>query len=105
MDSNNNYYNVRNDHRRLKGKFILQKRKLWREYQLNSVKKIKLSESPALNLSNLSGRRVVELNLLAEELWCKECEIPLSLRKIMEEKFMGLASILKITMCKMPKVF
>lgn len=58
--------------------------------------KKKTNELTVFNLPNLSDRRVVELQLLAKELWCKNCDNPLSLRHVIEENCMGLASILKM---------
>ncbi|KAK3916419.1 Cysteine--tRNA ligase [Frankliniella fusca] len=42
------------------------------------------------------GRRVVELDTLAKELWCSDCNIPLSLRNLEKEQQMGLASIMTV---------
>lgn len=47
----------------------------------------------------MRGRRVIDVELLAENLWCTECDIPLSLRFVMSEKRAGLASILNVQ-CK-----
>ena len=47
--------------------------------------------------------RIVDLNTLAEHLWCKACNIPLSLKDITSEWKCGLASVftVKCTSCKM----
>ncbi|XP_066593603.1 uncharacterized protein [Prorops nasuta] len=42
------------------------------------------------------GRRVVEFDKLAEQLWCNVCNDSLSLRYKLQEKIIGLASIIKI---------
>lgn len=42
------------------------------------------------------GRRVINLKTLAHALWCKGCNIPLSLKNIVSEKLTGLASTFKV---------
>ncbi|KAK3925215.1 Sensor protein NarQ-like protein [Frankliniella fusca] len=39
-----------------------------------------------------SGRRVIDLQLFARQMWCEECDVPLSLRFLEEERRIGLAS-------------
>jgi len=47
-------------------------------------------ESDRGNLAT-SKRRVVELSLLAADLWCKRCRSPISLRNLEREEQHGLA--------------
>ncbi|XP_058810185.1 uncharacterized protein LOC131675276 [Phymastichus coffea] len=42
------------------------------------------------------GRRIVEMDKLAKDLWCKSCKVPISLAHLVEEKKKGLASQLFI---------
>ena len=42
------------------------------------------------------GRRVVDLAVLANNMWCADCEIPLSFRWIEKEVQRGLASIFHV---------
>ncbi|XP_077278749.1 uncharacterized protein LOC143906480 [Temnothorax americanus] len=46
---------------------------------------------------NNTGRRLIDLHLLADELWCKSCNVPTSLRHVTKEDRIGLASIFYIT--------
>ncbi|XP_053594399.1 uncharacterized protein LOC128667606 [Microplitis demolitor] len=53
------------------------------------------------------GRRIVEINTLAKELWCFKCDIPLSLKNIQSEKQFGLSNIFCIkclSCCKIHEV-
>lgn len=67
------------------------------------AKKRKLEENPApediyIHVSN----RVIDVKSIADELWCKKCNLQLSLKHIVKEKILGLASIfhVKCTKCK-----
>lgn len=42
------------------------------------------------------GRRIIELDTLQQQVWCKSCKEALSLAHIEREKFQGLASTLSI---------
>ncbi|XP_024890202.1 uncharacterized protein LOC112466368 isoform X2 [Temnothorax curvispinosus] len=48
----------------------------------------------------IDGRRIVDLAHLAAELWCKECNLPLSLRYATDEFRSGLASIITVKCTK-----
>ena len=56
-------------------------------------------ESDFANYPVFNGRRLVEIKMLAAELWCTACDMPLSLRNIKSEQLFGLASIFQIQ-CK-----
>ena len=46
---------------------------------------------------NLTGRRLIDLSLLAKELWCKSCNTSVSVRHATQERRVGLASIFHVT--------
>lgn len=73
-----------------------------------NLAKISVDEPPSRdealriqNASKISGRRVVELELLAEALdrGCKVCDKPLQLSNVTDETVSGLGSFLYITCC------
>lgn len=39
------------------------------------------------------GRRVIALDVIADQMWCKECNAAISLRFLEEEKMCGLSSV------------
>jgi len=43
-----------------------------------------------------SGRRIFEVALLGQNVWCHSCDIPLSFRFMEQEHQQGLASVFKI---------
>lgn len=92
-------HNIRCEKGIRKGQFISAKRKK-RTQNIIAAKKKKANETTDQIEDNLkdilSGRRIVELLRLGEELWCKECDIPLSLRNVEKECHIGLASELHI---------
>jgi RNase P subunit RPR2 len=86
-------HDIRAEHGRFAGRFISRKRKLWRENVLAAKRK----KEPTVHSDFTHvGRRVVELGFLAEELWCNQCNVPLSLRNTEAELTKGLASVLDI---------
>ncbi|XP_033215274.1 uncharacterized protein LOC117171765 isoform X2 [Belonocnema kinseyi] len=60
------------------------------------AKRIKASASS----NNVSGRRIVELDTLADNLECHKCGKELSLKNIVDETHSGLNSILHIVCCQ-----
>ncbi|XP_044579447.1 uncharacterized protein LOC123261733 isoform X2 [Cotesia glomerata] len=73
------------------GKFTT-KRKLEIEHKRveNILKKKVDGDDSSLRLLNLEGRRIIDLRLLAEKLWCTFCNDALSLRFLVKEEFLGL---------------
>lgn len=61
-----------------KGRFVTEKRKQWLENVAKSAEKRRRLKDTERNFT-FHGRRIVELDTLAKELWCKTCELPLSL--------------------------
>lgn len=48
------------------------------------------------HVNYMEGRRIVELSVLAEQMWCVCCKEALSLENIEQERRRGLASILQV---------
>ncbi|XP_077272808.1 uncharacterized protein LOC143903226 [Temnothorax americanus] len=95
-------YPARRTRGKRKGQFAKKKVVLARENLITSVAKTRALKSQALaslqengNLNNLAAhsRRIVELDTLASQLWCKNCDVALSLKNIVREKQLGLASV------------
>lgn len=42
------------------------------------------------------SRRVVEIDTLTSQLWCKNCDVALSFKNIVGEKKLGLASVFNV---------
>lgn len=87
------------------GKFISMKKKM----QLNEIQKSvqnctkELTEESQNNGEesyNLPGRRIVELDILAQQMFCKYCKKRLHLDQIDSEVQFGFASILNIYCCE-----
>ncbi|XP_074096706.1 uncharacterized protein LOC141525904 [Cotesia typhae] len=51
------------------------------------------------------GRRIIDLRLLAEKLWCTFCNDALSLRFLIKEEFLGLVSIFHVRCQKCQEVY
>ncbi|KAJ8678038.1 hypothetical protein QAD02_013825 [Eretmocerus hayati] len=90
------------DFRRLRGKF---KGQFAKSSVVNKIEKMQeaRSKAKAQRLENMntdsqevSGSRLVDLDVLGNELWCKPCDIPLSLKNRTAERKSGLASIFTI---------
>ena len=86
------------------GRFITKSKLSWRQNVLKSHKKLPVdppdelpSEPPKYSLE---GRRVVELNVLSEGLWCPMCQLCLSLKNTVGEEIRGLASVLRVKCLK-----
>ncbi|XP_014471570.1 PREDICTED: uncharacterized protein LOC106742804 [Dinoponera quadriceps] len=47
-------------------------------------------------IESLGARRIVNLIVLGQQLWCRDYKIPLSINNILSEKRYGLASIFKV---------
>lgn len=73
----NNNYNVRAEYGKGKGQFITRKRKLWVE-NIVAEKKARYVEKPVAPSEHVCIR-IVDVTTLAKELWCKFCDLPLSL--------------------------
>lgn len=78
-------HNIHAEHGINRGKFVSRKRKQWRENVLAAKRRKPNEPSPS---SYIGGRRVVELGYLAQELWCDQCNISLSLRNVEAELIM-----------------
>lgn len=76
-----------------RGKFISKKNKQRMDNVLLSISERALKNA---KYSSCPGRRIVEFDTLAKELWCSRCNLPLSLRNIVSETHHGLASTLDI---------
>jgi len=76
-------------------KFVTAKKKKWRENLLASVKKRRRAEKEPSKVTTV-GRRIVEVETLAENLWCHRCDLRLSLKNISSEMRYGLASIFMV---------
>lgn len=80
-------------HKDKRGRFTSEKRKKWLDNVVNSnTKKKCLNNISNDNIFKFYGRRVVELDTLAEDLWCKKCQSGLSLRFTESEVHHYLAS-------------
>lgn len=53
-----------------------------------------------LKPSSSKTRRIIDLNTLGDQLWCKNCQLPLSLNNRINENIHGLASIFTIQCMK-----
>lgn len=74
------------------GRFLT-KHQFEKRDKISKVPKKKAVKSPAILES---CRRIVDLNLLAETLWCETCDVPLTLRSMLGEKMSGLNSTFKV---------
>lgn len=89
-------HNIRAEHGASAGRFVSQKRKKWRDNVIAAKKKKLSDEKKPLDEEVTGtkflheGRRVVELGRLAEDLWCKKCDRPLSLRHVEREKIVSI---------------
>ncbi|XP_071652725.1 uncharacterized protein [Temnothorax longispinosus] len=84
---------------RYKGRFCTKRRIKWTENIIaaNKRRHTKYKKPAENNYVKLTGRRLIDLHLLADELWCKSCNVPTSLRHVTKEDHIGLASIFYIT--------
>ena len=73
----------------------------WKANLSKAAKRLQL-EYKNLNVQLPNGRRLVDLNKLAEEMWCQNCDMPLHFRFLVHENICGLASVfhLKCPECK-----
>jgi len=83
---------------RLKGWFSTSKAINWKTNLSKAHKKTEVvlppvPPPPANPKLELVGRRVVELQLLADGLWCPTCQVTLSLKDTEREELRGLASV------------
>lgn len=79
------------------GRFA-RKKEIERRFKVAAVRR-SLAKTPAARTPSIcSGRRIVELEELGENLTCIQCNKTLSLKNIISEKRLGLNSILKV-MC------
>ncbi|KAJ8671439.1 hypothetical protein QAD02_002698 [Eretmocerus hayati] len=90
------------DFRRLRGKF---KGQFAKSSVVNKVEKMQEArrKAKAQRLENMntdsqevSGSRLMDLDVLGNELWCEPCDIPLSLKNRTAERKSGLASVFTI---------
>lgn len=58
------------------------------------LKKVKNKEDPGKQVA--CGRRILSLHVFARNMWCKDCDIPLSLIYLEEEKLFGLTPVFYI---------
>lgn len=67
----------------------------------NELNNLKSDESKSKIVEPTESRRIVHIETLAEHLFCKQCKITLSLKNIVHEKRVGLASIfyVRCNMC------
>lgn len=49
-----------------------------------------------LHKQNDAPTRAMDLDMLSEEMWCNQCQIPLSFRNIVDEKRKGIASVFTV---------
>lgn len=85
---------------RYKGRFISEKQKNKRLKQIESGKsRIKIRDVDENPSSIIKGRHVVEIEVMAKALHCKNCQSILSLENIEKEIKKGLASIFQVR-CK-----
>lgn len=73
-------------------------------YILNQQKKDEGSSTESQIYSKFSGRRIVEMDKLASDLWCPNCDDALSLRFLLKEKLVGVCSHLLIKCQKCEKI-
>ena len=77
------------------GKFSTKRKLQWKENLKNACKRRKIQNEDSKE-SIVDGRRVVEIKMLAEEMWCPACNAPLSFRYVENENVIGLASIFRV---------
>jgi hypothetical protein len=77
------------------GKFSTKRKLQWKENLKNACKRRKIQNEDSKE-SIVDGRRVVEIKMLAEEMWCPACDAPLSFRYVEDENVIGLASIFRV---------
>ncbi|KAJ8684806.1 hypothetical protein QAD02_020599 [Eretmocerus hayati] len=102
MGSSNDIYDIRGLRGKLKGKFVKKSVVVGME---NAQKGRSEPRAPRAMDGNLSGLtkpqifclRLVDLDVLGDELWCRRCDIPLSIKNRAAEAKIGLASILTVT--------
>ncbi|CAD6234365.1 GSCOCG00001856001-RA-CDS [Cotesia congregata] len=85
-------------HCRYKGRFIKKNIAQWKKNVIASNKARNENKESAENTNfiELSGRRLVDLKLLDDELWCKPCNQALRLRHSVNELKNGSASIFQV---------
>lgn len=93
--SESNHYNHRKN-----GKFAKKKSSLGKPNLRNKKK----TETPP-NFVSKKGRRVIDIDYFAEQMWCTGCEIPLSFKYLVEERLFGLASIFFIKCNACEKIY
>ncbi|XP_074107786.1 uncharacterized protein LOC141533030 isoform X1 [Cotesia typhae] len=83
---------------RYKGRFTKKNIAQWRKNVIASNKARSENKKNAENTNfiELSGRRLVDLKLLDNELWCKPCKQALRLRNSVNELKNGLASTFQV---------
>ncbi|KAH0557910.1 uncharacterized protein LOC123271305 [Cotesia glomerata] len=83
---------------RYKGKLTKKNIAQWKKNVIASNKARKKNKENAENTNfiELSGRRLVDLKLLDNELWCKPCKQALRLRNSVNELKNGLASTFQV---------
>ena len=85
------------DRMRLAGQFISKRKKLWKENLSKAHKKTEnYAPEPPSSTLQIEGRRIVELKLLGEGLWCSVCQIYLLINNTVKESIRGLASVLLV---------
>lgn len=77
------------------GRFTTKRKEEWKENVRQAAKKRKREIAEPQKLC-IEGRRIVELQQMANDLWCATCMQPLSLRFIENELRISLATILTI---------
>lgn len=89
---------------RMKGQFIktknhdwlkkLASRKVNEKLDEQKTKKVRFISDPEPVPPNplLKGSRIINLKTLADDLWCSKCNIPLSLKFLVNEKVWGVGS-------------
>ncbi|XP_066582289.1 uncharacterized protein [Prorops nasuta] len=83
--------NLRNIYGTKRGTYNLKKEKLEKDENCQAVEKV------------LEGRRIVHLQTLGEQLFCKKCKCALSLLNIISEKHYGFASVFDVQ-CPQSKI-
>ena len=83
---------------RLKGRFANAKQINRKKNQLASIARRNLPKEDEAVSSEpcIDGRRIVEPAVLAEQMWCNACQLPLSFRTAEKEIRHGLSSTFKV---------
>ena len=77
-------------------KSVLEKKKKISEAQKLRHERNRVKKCSRIGEMVSVGRRVFELALLANSMWCDDCDTALSFRYLEEEKQYGLASVFKV---------